>query len=193
MSMYLHLFARMTETYDVAAGWLFGLVLAGGVSHSLQSSLADYYRNAYLRYVIDPTKSELETAADVRREFEAVSWGSQPVKKFLLRVYLNYTHQQEALSRNFQRLRAVVSSRFGQRIPSWFSEEYRARNKPLMKYYAVLTTNTRMFVMAAAVLADMVPLYFWTEVVAINLVMVLTTIRQERISAELRRMVEARP
>ncbi|HLB00426.1 MAG TPA: CDP-alcohol phosphatidyltransferase family protein, partial [Bacteroidota bacterium] len=61
MSMYLHLFARLAVTFpDVHWVWFGLLVLAGGVSHSLQSSLADYYRNAYLKFVIDPRKSELE-------------------------------------------------------------------------------------------------------------------------------------
>jgi hypothetical protein len=193
MSMYLHMFARMTETYDVAWGWLLGLVVAGGASHSLQSSLADYYRNAYLKYVVDPTKSELEGADDVRREYATISWGAEPAKKFLMRVYLNYTVQQEALSRNFQRLRLLVAKRYGVAIPEWFSNEYRRVNKPLMKYYAILTTNTRMFVMAFAVLADVVPVYFITEVVLINLVALAVTVHQERLSANLTAMIEARP
>jgi phosphatidylglycerophosphate synthase len=192
-SMYLHLFARMTETYDVAWPWLLGLVVAGGVSHSLQSSLADYYRNAYLKFVVDPSKSELDASDEVRRDYEATSFRTQPVKKFLLRVYLNYTHQQEALSRNFQLLRRTVAARYGQNIPAWFSDEYRRLNKPLMKYYAILTTNTRMIIMAAAVLADVVPVYFAAEVVLINIVMILTTVHQEGLSARLRGMIEARP
>ncbi|HJV33101.1 MAG TPA: CDP-alcohol phosphatidyltransferase family protein, partial [Patescibacteria group bacterium] len=194
LSIYLHLFARMVVTYDgVAWPWFLALVLAGGASHSLQSSLADYYRNAYLKFVVDPTKSELEGADEVRREYEATRFAEHPLKKFLMRVYLNYTVQQESLSRNFQRLRKLVASRYGQEIPAWFSTEYRTRNKPLMKYYAVLTTNTRMIVMSAAVLLDVVPLYFATEIVVINLIMVGTTVRQERLSAELTAMVEARP
>ncbi len=193
VSFYLHLFARMVVTYDVGWYWLFGIVLAGGASHSLQSSLADYYRNAYLKFVVDPMKSELEGADEVRREYEAMRFRQHPVKKLLMRVYLNYTVQQESLSRNFQRLRKLVASRYGQNIPAWFSDAYRSRNKPLMKYYAVLTTNTRMIVMSLAVLLDFVPLYFATEIIVINLIMIATTIRQERLSAELTSMVEARP
>ena len=193
VSIYLHLFARMVNTYDLGWPWLLALVLAGGASHSLQSSLADYYRNAYLKFVVDPTKSELEGADEVRREYEATRFAEHPVKKFLMRVYLNYTVQQESLSRNFQRLRKLVAARYGSSIPGWFSDEYRSRNKPLMKYYAILTTNTRMIVMSAAVLVDVVPVYFAAEVIVINLIMIATTVRQERFSAELTAMVEARP
>jgi hypothetical protein len=107
-------------------------------------------------------------------------------------VYLNYTVQQEALSKNFQLLRKKVDESFGNNIPAWFSDEYRRFNKPLMKYYAVLTTNTRMIVMAVCVLLNVVPLYFAVEIIGINAVMVFVTRRQERLSAELLSMIERR-
>jgi hypothetical protein len=185
LSMYLHLIARMALTYNVWWFWVFCFVLAAGISHSIQSALADYYRNAYLRFVVDPKRSELEGADEVRNEYRSVSYIRQPLRKFLLRIYLNYTIEQEALSKNFQLLRRRVEADFGFQIPSWFSEEYRLTNKPLMKYYAILTTNTRMIVMFFAVVFDIVPLYFITEIVAINSVMIYVTRRQERLSARL--------
>jgi phosphatidylglycerophosphate synthase len=185
ISIYLHLFARMTETYDVAWPWLLAFVLAGGFSHSIQSALADYYRNAYLKFVVDPRKSELEGAEEIRSEYQSVSFGAHPVRKILLAVYLDYTKKQERYSRNFQNLRRTVAARFGENIPAWFADEYRALNKPLMKYYAILTTNTRMIVMSLAVLADVVPVYFLTEIVLLNLLVIYVTRRQEGYSAGL--------
>jgi phosphatidylglycerophosphate synthase len=193
LSIYLNLWARMVASYpSVGWGWSFAFVLAGGISHSLQSSLADYYRNAYLKIVVDPTKSELDRSEQVRAEYESVRFLSHPGKKFLLRVYLNYTIQQEALSKNFQRLRKRIDEKFGLQIPQWLADEYRRRNKPLMKYYAILTTNTRMIALSLFVLLDRVPLYFVTEIVAINLVMIGVTIRQERLSAHLLTMIDER-
>jgi phosphatidylglycerophosphate synthase len=190
-SMYLHLFARMTVTFpEIHWVWFLLLVITGGVSHSLQSSLADYYRNAYLKFVIDPNKSELEGSDTIRAEYEAIEFARHPLKKFLMRTYLNYTVQQEALSKNFQLLRKKVSAEFGIDIPAWFSEEYRRLNLPLMKYYAILTTNTRIIVMAACVLMDVVWLYFVVEVVGINIVMALVTRHQEKLSAGLAASIE---
>ena len=192
LSIYLHLFARMVVTYDIGWPWLLLCVLAGGASHSIQSSLADYYRNAYLKFVVDPAKSELEGADEVRREYEATQFSRNPLKKILLRTYLNYTVQQESLSKNFQRLRKLVASEFGQNVPEWFRDEYRTFNKPLMKYYAILTTNTRMIVMSVAVLINFVPLYFATEIIVINAIMIAVTMYQEKISAQLLAMIEHR-
>jgi hypothetical protein len=59
-----------------------------------------------------------------------------------------------------------------------------------MKWYAVLTTNTRMIVMSVAVLIDFVPLYFAAEIVAINLLMILVTMHQEKLSVQLLAQIE---
>jgi hypothetical protein len=193
LSIYLHLFARMAVTYpSIAWPFFFLIVLAGGISHSLQSSLADYYRNAYLKIVVDPKKSELDGADEIREEYAAIRFTRNPVKKTLMRIYLNYTTQQEALSKNFQRLRKLIDRVYGDHIPGWISDEYRRENRPLMKYYAILTTNTRMIVMAVCVLIDVVPLYFATEIILINLVMILVTIHQEKLSAGLLEMIDRR-
>lgn len=187
LSIYLHLFARM-----VASGgspWLFLLVLSAGFSHSIQSALADYYRNAYLKFVVDASRSELEGSEEIRAEYEATQFSLHPIRKFLLRVYLNYTVEQEAFSKNFQALNKRVDRKFGHTIPRWFSEAYGNLNRPLMKYYAILTTNTRMIIMALCVLIDQVPLYFLTEIVGFNAVVVGVTMYQERLSARLLGMI----
>ena len=191
LSIYLHLFARMVVTYpDLWWLWLLALTLAGGFSHSIQSALADYYRNAFLKFVVDPTKSELEGSDEVRAEWQETSFANNPVKKILLAIYLDYTKKQERYSKNFQRLRKRVDEVYGTNIPSWFANEYRRMNRPLMKWYAVLTTNTRMIVMSVAVLIDFVPLYFVTEIVVINLIMILVTMHQEKLSVQLLAQIE---
>jgi len=188
LSIYLHLFARMAAGQAVWP-WLFLLVLASGISHSVQSALADHYRNAYLKFVVDPAKSEMENSEDIRKEYKAVSFLGNPIRKMLLRVYLNYTVEQEAFSKNFQKLKKEVDRAFGRSIPEWFSAEYRRMNKPLMKYYAILTTNTRMIVMFFCVILNLVPLFFLLELTIFNLIMVLVTMYQEKLSARLLELI----
>ncbi len=192
LNIYLLLFARMVVTYRV--GWfaLLLLTLAGLASHSIQSALADYYRNAYVKFVVDPLQSELEGADEVRAEYRATSFLQHPVKTLLLRMYLNYTIHQEQLSTNFQGLRKRVAEEFGNDIPSWLTDEYRRMNKPLMKYFSLLTTNTRMMVMSVALLIDAVPAYFATEIIAMNLILVLVTMHQKTLNAQLLTEIEKR-
>ena len=141
---------------------------------------------------MDPSGSDLEGSDEIRREYESVRFSDQPVKKFLMRVYLNYTIQQESLSKNFQVLRKKVASEFGPQIPAWFSDSYRALNLPLMKYYAILTTNTRIIVMSVCVLLDVPWLYFTIEVVGINALMLLVIARQEKLCAGLAGAIDQR-
>jgi hypothetical protein len=185
LSIYLHLFARMVVTTGVWWPLLFLFVIASGISHSVQSALADYYRNAYIKFVVDPAKSELDTSVEIREELRTTSFRKNPIRKIMLRVYLNYTVEQEAFSRNFQMLRKRVDREFGTEIPSWFADRYRALNRPLMKYYAILTTNIRMIILACCVVLGVVPLFFVIEIVGINLVMIAVTMHQEKLSAGL--------
>lgn len=185
LSIYIHLFARLVVTSDVWWPLLFVFVIASGISHSVQSALADYYRNAYIKFVVDPAKSELDDSAEIREELRTTSFRKNPIRKFMLRMYLNYTVEQESFSKNFQKLRRRVDQEFGRNIPPWFADRYRRLNKPLMKYYAILTTNIRMIIMAVCVVLDVVPVYFFIEIFGINLVMVAVTMYQEKLSARL--------
>jgi hypothetical protein len=192
LSIYIHLMARMSASYGIWWGWWFLLVLAAGLSHSVQSALADYYRNAYLKFVVDASKSELEGSDKIRAEYAPIPFLKHPIRKTLLRLYLNYTVEQEAFSRNFQRLRVLVDECFDRTIPEWFASEYRRMNKPLIKYYNVLTTNTRMIVMFFCVVLDLPVLYFLVEIIGLNLLMVLVTRHQEKLSSRLIALVTER-
>jgi hypothetical protein len=145
-----------------------------------------------VKFVVDPIQSELEGADEVRAEYQATLFSQHPVKKLLLRMYLNYTVHQEQLSTSFQRLRKLVAEEFGNNIPSWLTDEYRRTNKPLLKYFALLATNTRMIVMSVAVLIDAVPMYFATEIIAINLILALLMMHQKTVNTQLLTKIEKR-
>lgn len=188
ISMYGHLYARIVESGH--APWWLLFVLLGAMSHSMQSALADYYRNAYLHFVVDPEKSELHRSADIIAEYNAIVFSKEPARKVLMWFYRNYTVQQEYFTRNLQNLRIEVERRFESGIPEWFRNEYRRATLPLMKYYAVLTTNTRMIIMSVCVLIDRPLWYFFGEAVLINLVMVGVALYTEHLSAQLARRLE---
>ena len=82
--------------------WL--LALAAGASHSLQSAAADYFRNAWLYFAEGKSRAELDSSAALQMEFDRLRWRAAPWKKFLLRLYLNYTRQQEWLAPSLSEL-----------------------------------------------------------------------------------------
>ena len=62
LSIYLFLGFRLMN--EGMSGWIFLLIILCGVSHSLQSAMADYYRNFYLLFVFGKDKSEMDNSAD---------------------------------------------------------------------------------------------------------------------------------
>lgn len=190
VSIYVHLCLRlMNEGWSV---FVFGIAAISGLSHSFQCAMADQYRNAYTFFVFGEKWSELDDAAKVVESYRKYSWTAQPVQKFLMRIYLNYTYQQESLSRNFKTLYATARERFGFSMPQWFSESYRRDNKPLIKYYNFITTNTRMIFLFIALLIDKVWAYFAFEIIVLNAVLLGLTIHQERLNARLATAIEDR-
>ncbi len=189
VSIYFHLGLRIA----VATGWwwIFVLIAVAGASHSWQSAMADYYRTAYIYFVVDRKRDGRENGQDLLNQYGTLKWKDAFIKKLLLRMYVNYTLQQEMLSKNFQRLEGDVSEKYDSNLPQWFADRYRELNRPLIKYYNILTTNTRMIVLIAALLINRVYVYFAFELIVLNILLAVVTIRQEKISKKLLRLVDS--
>ena len=180
VSIYLHLCLRI-----IAAGgsaWIVVVALASGISHSFQCAIADYYRNAYLYFVYGEHRGEQDTSAGVQQLYRELTWRHHPLRKFLLRVYLNYTLQQELLTATFSRIYAEAGHVFGTNIPVDVQREYARRNRPLLKYYNVITANTRMIALCVSLLAGMPVLYLVFELVVLNAVLGYIAVRQHRLN-----------
>jgi hypothetical protein len=108
-----------------------------------------------------------------------------------MRIYLNYTLQQELLAGNFLQLYATARSRFGQLIPQWLRQEYSVKNKPLLKYYNLITTNARIFALFCCLFLRNVYLYFAFEILVLNAVLVILLIHQKNINASLLGQINA--
>jgi hypothetical protein len=176
-SIYLHLTIRIAGDLGTLAA--IGLILVAAVSHSMQSSVADYYRNAFL-YFGGVGHAELDEARRVEADYRALSWPHDRARKLALRLYLNYTRQQEMLTRSFRALQREVAASYPEERPAWLTEAYRELNRPLLKYYNILTTNTRMFVLAVAVCADRPLLYLGFEIMFLNPLLVWVSLVQNR-------------
>ena len=106
VSIYGHLCLRYTAGGGSHLVWL--VALAAGMSHSLQSAAADYFRNAWLYFAEGKSRAELDSSRTLRLEFDRLRWRTAPRKKFLLRLYLNYTRQQEWLAPRLAELKRAA-------------------------------------------------------------------------------------
>jgi len=106
-----------------------------------------------------------------------------------LRLYLNATREQELILPGVKRLREKTENNFVDVVPAWFQSRYRTLVLPTFKWWSLLMTNTRMFVLLVLFFARQPVWYFWLEITAGNLLLVCLIARQERISRSLIRFL----
>ena len=118
--------------------------LAGFGFHSKQSSLADYYRQIHLYFLLGKEGSELDNYAQQRKIYESL-----PKKKWLDRIfyfnYANYCKGQEARTPKFQAFFQKVKTQWpnAEDMPQTLRQDFRKGSLPLMKYTNLLTFNSR--------------------------------------------------
>lgn len=171
VSVYAHLGARLVAEFG--SPWPIALVVLAALMHSYQSALADYYRNAYLFFVYGSAKAEIEDLDSLRAQYAGLSWGREPVMKFLVWGYIRYSVRQDLWSGRSEALRSYAVERCGPDMPDPVREAYRKINKPLLRYYNALTTNTRMIVLYGLLLWGQVIWFFAFELIVLNGVMLL--------------------
>ncbi len=190
VSIYVHLTLRYLVEGASPAVCL--LALAAGISHALQGAAADYYRTAYLYFATNRSPMELDSSSVLRSNFRELSWPHEPWHKFLLALYLNFTRQQEMLSPNLKNLRDTAARLFRGEIPSWFKTRYRSLVSPMLRWWRLLMTNTRMLVLFALLFIGQPVWYFWFELIPLNLLFVYLIVRQENVSKSLLGLVTTR-
>lgn len=178
ISIYLHMSARFVV--EGGTPFIFLIAIIAGISHSFQSAMADFYRIFYL-YFVNSKNKDIDDLNEVKDTYSKLSWLRAPFKKFLLRVYINYSRQQYLLSKSVRSLYDFVEQNFNGIVPSWLSEEYRKLNKPMIKYQNILTTNTRMIVLFIAIFLGNVLHYFLFELIILNLLLIYFVIKEEKI------------
>ncbi len=190
VSIYVHLALRYLA--GGASPAVAFLALAAGLSHALQGAAADYYRNGYLYFVKGRSRADMDSTSILREEYQRHSWRREPWHKFLLGLYLNFTWQQEKLSPGLKRLHQVVGRDFPNEIPGWLQSRYRDSARPMLRWWRLLMTNTRMFLLFLLLLIGRPVWYFWLELSAFNFLLIYLILQQERLSQSLLELATAR-
>jgi len=172
----------MSARFIIESGTPFILLLAliSGISHSFQSAMADYYRIFYL-YFVQGKNKDIDELDEVKETYSNLSWIKNPTKKFLLRVYINYSHQQRLLAKNVRSLYNYIEDYFNGIVPTWLASVYRINNKPMIKYQNILTTNTRMIVLFIALFWGNIFHYFLFELIILNILLLYFVVKEEKI------------
>ena len=188
VSIYLHLVLRGLAEGSSPAIWF--LALAAGMSHALQGAAADYYRSSYLYFVANGARAGMDSSSGLRSEYQGWTWRQRPWDKFLLALYLNFTRQQEMLAPQLKNLRETIIELFHGQIPAWLLERYRNLAGPMLKWWGLLMTNTRMLVLFALLLIGQPIYFFWFELIPLNLLFVYLIFREETMAESMQEVAQ---
>jgi hypothetical protein len=183
VGIYVHLSLRCLVEGASPAVCL--LALAAGISHGLQGAAADYFRNGYLYFINRRAHAQLDSTSALRCDFDALDWRHQPWKKFLLALYLNFTHQQEMMAPSLNRFRDITDRLFSGEIPDWLKTRYNELARPMFKWWGFLMTNTRMLILFALLLVGRPVWYLWIEVTVLNVLLAGLVLRQNKMFGSL--------
>jgi phosphatidylglycerophosphate synthase len=189
VSVYLHLTLRYL--FEGSSPAICLLALAAGISHALQGAAADYYRSTYLYFLTAGTRNGADSSCVLRSDYRKLTWRHAPWQKLLLALYLNFTRQQEMLAPRLKRLRDVVGQLFHSEIPDWLRTRYRNLACPMLKWWVLLMTNTRMLVLFGLLFISQPIYYFWFELIPLNLLFVYLVFRQENMAESLLKIAES--
>jgi phosphatidylglycerophosphate synthase len=187
-SIYVHLTLRCYLEDPSPAIWL--LALAAGISHALQGAAADYYRSTYLYFAATGARTGFDSSAGVQSEYQTSSWHQRPWDKLLLALYLNFTRQQEMLAPHLKRLRDAASELFQGQIPAWLRARYQNLAGPMLKWWGLLMTNTRMLVLFVLLLIGRPIYFFWFELIPLNALFVYLIFREETMAESMQEVAQ---
>lgn len=186
VSIYFHLFLRFVPVQESP---LFYLLFAAGIlSHPVQSSMADYYRNAHLFFVFG--KGEFDNAENLKKHFNENKREMSLIEMLFTLFYIHYTWEQELLTRNLQRFKKYYTEKFGGVLPENLKTEYRAMSLPLQKYCNGLTLNFRFYMIYLTIFWGNIYILLFFEAVFQNIMLVQLILRHEAGCRKLNNVIE---
>ena len=154
--------------------------LAGFGFHSKQSSLADYYRQIHLFFLLGKEGSELDNYQQQRQIYENLPKGDLLARTFYYN-YANYCKSQEQRTPHFQRF----FSQWKQQPSETVRQQLLAGSRSLMKYTNLLTFNARAITIYVTCLLDCPWVYPLVELTVFQAMYVYMHRTHERLCAEL--------
>ena len=164
---------RMWEPYMGTWAYLasFSLCFVASIlCHSPQSSLADYYRQIHLYFLLGKEGSELDNYQRQRQIYEQL-----PKRQWLSRIfyynYANYCRSQERRTPAFQRFFRQVKEQWpnADDMPQQLRDDFRRGSLPLMKYTNLLTFNSRAILIYFSCMLDVPYVYPLLEITVYSL------------------------
>ena len=185
-SIYIFLALRLNHEFDT---WMFFIpAVLSAISHIIQANITDYYKTLHLYFISSEKGSEFQRLYKIREQYENMNPG---IEKILFFFYMGYTSLQEAATPKLQRFLNKIYDVYKHHyipnytpdyIPDYMREMFCRESKRLMKNVIdYMTFNGRIFILFIAVLTGYVWIYFFYEIIVLNIVLLIAIYKHEKI------------
>lgn len=174
-SIYIGFSLRLMNEYGTP--WFFVLALLSGISHLVQANITDYYKTLHLFFLSKEKGAEFQTHDQVIANYAKMKPG---IDKFFFFFYKGYTLMQENVTPVLQRLLSSLRDQYQDDIPESIRLNFRKKSRDLMRYIDLLTFNGRTIVMFIVVLTGEVWAYFIYEIIVLNVVLIISIRKHEK-------------
>lgn len=173
INLYVHLVLRLTAA-GASGVDVWGLAIAAGASHSLQSGAADFVRQAWLFFVARAGELDLPETTSV----EGAWWG----ERWMLRLYRGYVRRQTML---FPETATLARAALATPVPDALGAAYATRQQGVVRQCAWIAQNIRFALLAVTACVGWPMGFFWLTVGPLNVALIAIWWRQERNAADL--------
>ena len=146
-------------------------IIAGLMCHSPQSSLADYYRQIHLYFLLGKEGSELNTYQQQKDILDNLPKKGATMDKLFYFFYARYCKSQEKRTPKFAKFFATAQAKYKSplNIPGETKQKFLNGSRPLMKYTNILTFNVRAILIYVTCIANCPWVYMLTEIVVFTI------------------------
>ena len=174
--IYVFLALRLKNEYGT---WLFFIpAVLSGLSHLVQANITDYYKTLHLYFVSKEKGQEFQKCDEIRAQYREMKPG---VRKVLFLFYSHYTSLQETITPRLQQMLNHLQEKYDDNIPDEIRLDFRRQSNRLMKVFIdLMTFNGRVFFLILSVLTGYIWLYFFFEIVLLNIILLLSITLHEK-------------
>jgi len=184
LTFYIVLSLRLMNETHLGA-WVFLIALLSAFSHFTQASVLDYYKTLHLHILKGGHNSEFETSKEILAKARSFSWKEDPSYKLFLLMYYVYTLNQEKRTPQLQRYLATLKMKYPNGIPEKEIVKFRAESLKMMPLLDSFTFNARSMILFISLLLNIEWLYFFSEIVVLNPLLLFAIRRHEKMLVRL--------
>ena len=159
--------------------YIWVLSILGAISSAVQAFYFDFYRNKFLEIVYDKATNiidEIKEYEEEKKKFEENPYGANFLEKFLINIYLKYSHLQLKIQKDHEENHSEVRPN---------AKLYYTQNRLLLRLWSFMGSTTHITLCVACALLNNMEAFLIICILPLNLLMIVLFLIQKRVNKTL--------